>query len=380
MKRFLTYSALLLIGSAAAMAAPPAAPVQSYSGLTLEKTSFLKLPGWQDDAHDEALATFQRSCTRLNSLSPSQQYGMDPLRTEASVWQKICEEADQLMANDRIGARSFFERKFVPYRVGMGGDFTGKFTGYFEPLARGSWKQKPGYAPVYATPPDLVSGQTYPLSRGQIMDGALSGKNLELMWMQDPVDLFFLQVQGSGRVVMDTGETVALRFAGKNNQPYTAIGKVLVEQGAIPQGQVTAPAIRSWLHANPGQAPGVMARNASYIFFSVSKDVDSGPVGAQNVSLTPERSLAIDTTFIPLGMPLFLQTTLPETPVTRAGPYQRLMIAQDKGSAINGAIRGDVFFGFGERAEALAGTMNQEGGYVALVPEALARKLDGKKF
>lgn len=363
------------------LSAACAAPITSHTGLTLERVSFLRLPGWQDDRHGEALAGFHRSCTKLLKLPAKQMYGKGMLAADAKIWHRVCEEALMVDMHDHIAARSFFERMFVPFKAGYQGNFTGKFTGYYEPLMRGSWEKKPGYeTPALAPPSDLVPGEIYPLTRTQIETGALSDRNLELMWLASPVDLFFTQVQGSGRVLMDSGETVALRYGGKTNQPYTAIGKVLVERGELTMETVSAPAIRRWLETHPDEAADVMRRNDAYIFFSLGQDVAQGPVGAQNVPLIPERSLAVDTAFFPLGIPLFLSTTLPETPVTDAQDYTRLMVAQDKGSAITGAVRGDVFFGFGERAEALAGHMNQEGTYTVLVPEALARQVEGKRW
>ena len=377
MKRFqscIFIAATLLAGTACA-----ANPITSHTGLTLEKINYNDLPGWRDDEHGEALAAFQLSCTKLQRLDADFQYGKAMLKAPASEWQRICAEAATIPTTDHIGARSFFERQFTAFKAGYQGNFKGLFTGYYEPLMRGSRTRSEEYnVPVLAPPADLVSGQTYPLTRTDIESGALKDQGLEVLWLSSPVDKFFTQVQGSGRVLLDTGETVALRYAGKNNQPYTAIGKVLVERGALNAGEVTAPAIREWLLTHPSEAGEVMRQNASYVFFSVQPDVGSGPVGAQNVPLTPQRSLAVDASYFPLGIPLFLSTTLPDTPMSDPQPYQRLMIAQDKGSAIEGAVRGDIFFGFGELAEALAGHMQSEGEFVVLVPDDTALRIQGK--
>lgn len=355
--------------------------IHSRSGMSVERHSFAQLPGWQQDDHGQALATFKRSCVKWRSLAPDTLIGTDLLAGRAAIWQKVCEDASPIAATDVLASRSFFERQFVPFAIGIGGSRSGKFTGYYEPLLKGSRTKKPGYAePVYGKPADLPpAGGVYPLTRADIEGGALTGKGLERLWVNDPIDLFFLHVQGSGQVLLDSGERVALRFDGKNNQPYTAIGKVLIERGELKKEEVTAPAIRAWLRAHPQQARALMQQNKSFVFFSVQPAGDEGPAGAQNVPLTPERSLAVDTAFIPLGMPIYLTTRLPVSRFGDGAAYNRLMVAQDKGSAILGAVRGDVFFGPGERAEDLAGHMNSEGGFYALVPRAMADGLAGSR-
>lgn len=355
--------------------------IHDRSGLSISPVSFMKLPGWANDHHGEALEAFRRSCTRLLPMAEKTSVGTGLLAGNAEHWHRACVEANGVDPQDYVGARAFFEREFVPYRLAFNNDPKGKLTGYYEPLLRGSWKQNAGYnEPVYAPPADLQNGEVYPLTRTDIDNGALAGKGLERLYIDNPIDLFFLHVQGSGRVLMDTGEMVSLRFAAKNNQPYTAIGKVLVERGALTKEEVSAPAIRHWLSGHPGEARDIMRRNASYIFFHVTPEVAQGPAGAQNVPLIPERSLAVDVNFIPLGMPIWLSTTLPDSAHGRGARYERLVVAQDKGSAIVGAIRGDVFFGYGDRAEDLAGHMNSEGTFVALVPKTLARQLEGKRY
>jgi membrane-bound lytic murein transglycosylase A len=318
---------------------------------------------------------------KLQAIPATSTIGTGMLAGAAGHWHRACTEANQVDPQDNVGARAFFEREFVPYQLAYSGEPRGKFTGYYEPLMRGSWQKKSDYQEtVYGRPADLVSGKTYPLSRTDIDGGALAGKGLERMYINDAVDLFFLHVQGSGRVLMDTGEMVALRFDGKNNHPYTAIGKVLVERGELTREEVSAPAIRNWLHAHPAQAREVMQQNDSYVFFQVVPETSGGPVGAQNVPLIPERSMAVDTNFVPLGMPLWLSTALPASQFGQNKPYQHLLVAQDKGSAITGAIRGDIFFGFGDRAEDLAGHMNGEGTLIALLPKMLAREVEGKQY
>lgn len=376
------YLAALLLSASIVLPSQAAQPVQDASGLTAVRTTFLKLPAWQEDAHGEALGAFQTSCTKLQAKPAQAMIGEGMFAAPASVWHAVCTEANRVNPNDHVAARTFFERAFVPFALAYKGNPKGKFTGYYEPLMYGSWqRQSPSQEVIYGKPADLPSGgDVYPYTRRDIDNGALAGKGLERMYINDSVDAFFLHVQGSGRVMMDTGEMVALRFAGKNNQPYTAIGKVLIESGALTKEEVSAPAIRKWLKDHPAEARDVMQHNDSFVFFSVEQDVDGGPVGAQNVPLIPERSLAVDTGFIPLGMPLWLSSVLPDSLYADGELYRRLMVAQDKGSAITGAIRGDVFFGYGDRAADLAGHMNSEGYFAALVPQEIARRIDGRIY
>lgn len=352
----------------------------AVAGMELSPLRYDTLPGWRADDHGEAIATFQHSCTKLTLLPANVAYGTGVLTAQGQVWQEVCEEASMVDPKDTIGARLFFERLFTPYLVRQDGNPQGRFTGYYEPLLRGAWSQKPGYAhPVYGKPEDLVQGQIYPFTRHQIDNGAIANRQLERMWVNDPVDLFFLHVQGSGRVLMDTGEMVSLRFDAKTNQPYTAIGRVLVQRGELTPDSVSAPAIRQWLKSHPNQMWDVMHRNNAYVFFTISPETGDSPVGAQNVPLTPERSLAVDTAFIPLGMPVYLMTHLPQTSYSSGEAYNRLMIAQDKGSAITGTVRGDVFFGFGDRAEALAGYMKSDGQYAVLVPKTISNRISNRR-
>jgi membrane-bound lytic murein transglycosylase A len=209
-----------------------------------------------------------------------------------------------------------------------------------------------------------VDGRLVPYpTRSEIDAGALAGKGSELLWVDDAVDAFFLHVQGSGRVVMENGQLVRLGFAGRNGHPYVAIGRELISRGAIPRERMSMQAIRAWLKANPGEASEVMALNPSFIFFRI---IDGeGPIGAEGVPLTPGRSLAVDPAFVPLGLPIWLDTTDPLKPEQ---PLRRLVVAQDTGSAIKGPVRGDLFWGFGETAAAKAGSMNQRGRYFLLLP------------
>ncbi len=279
--------------------------------------------------------------------------------------------------------------------IGDNGDRDGLFTGYYEPLLQGARAPDAVHRyPLYRRPPDLVSvdlgqfddefkgrriggrvedGRLVPFAdRAAIDAGALAGRKLELLWVDDPVDRFFLEIQGSGQVRLPDGETVRVGYADQNGRPYRAIGKDLIESGAITREQMSMQAIRAWLDANPKQAPSLMARNPSYVFFTEITELaaESGPLGAQGVPLSPGRSLAVDRKFLPLGAPMWVDTVAPEPQGER--PLQRLLVAQDTGGAIRGPVRGDVFWGAGPEAEHLAGHMKSPGRLFILLPRELS--------
>ena len=245
----------------------------------------------------------------------------------------------------------------------------GLFTGYYEPVLRGSWSRFGPYTvPMHRPPPEaaLANGRAAPLpSRAQIETGALSGRGLELLWVDDPVDAFFLHVQGSGQVAMTDGSRVRVGFAGKNGHPYFPIGAELVRLGEVPQERMSMQAIRSWLATHPRQAPGLMALNGSYVFFRL---IDGeGPIGAQGVPLLPGRSMAVDPTFVPYGVPLWIDTTDPIVPARRcvASSWRKIPAgrSRDQSAAICSGDRG-------EEAGASAGLMRQPGRWFLLLPKA----------
>lgn len=336
----------------------------------LTPATFADLPGWAEDDPSAALAAFLRSCRRMKGPA--------------------CQAAEQAGS-----ARAFFEAHFQPYAVSAGSDPEGLFTGYYEPLLQGSRERSDRYrVPLYVRPPELVmvdlgdfreelkgqriagkveEGELVPYpDRKAIEEGAIAGRDLELVWVDDPVDAFFLQIQGSGRVRLDDGSEMRVGYAAQNGHPYFAIGKDLVERGALSKEEVSMQSIRGWLEENPDLADDVMARNASYVFFEELKG--EGPLGAQGVPLTPGRSLAVDLKHWQLGVPIWLDT---EAPSPREGepdrPLRRLMIAQDTGGAIRGVVRGDVFWGHGDEAAEVAGRMKHPGRMWVLLPRIESR-------
>lgn len=327
--------------------------------LILHPVSFDALQGWQQDNHAEALAVFLRSCPALErSVKPvlpviSQHGGT------AKGWKYVCSQARQTTPSS---AKAFFEAYFTPYTVLNKRESLGLFTGYYEAELKGSYVRKPGYVcPLYKRPPEQVGKAPY-YSRAEINNGALTGKNLELVWLDDPVEAFFLHIQGSGVVTFPDGKTMRVGYDGKNNHPYVALGKCMIDQGLLQKENLSAESIKAWLRTHPKEAEGMMEQNPSYVFFKAVKG--EGPIGAQGVPLTARRSLAIDHRFIPYGAPLWLNVPLTET----GASFQHLMIAQDTGGAIRGPVRGDIFFGRGKEAMRYAGTQNNKGSYTILLP------------
>ncbi len=373
---------------------PPPVPDR----LTLTRTAFADLDGWRADPHAAALVPFLLSCTRLSRLAEERSLGPDGIGGTVADWRAVCAAAAGLPSGDDAAARSFFEAHFVPLAATNGGQVQGLFTGYYEPQLRGSRARQGRYAfPIYRPPPDLVrvnlgefrdslkgqriagravDGKLEPFpDRGAIDAGALDGRGLELVWVDDPIDAFFLHIQGSGRVALDDGTTLRVGYAAQNGHPYFAIGRELVARGALEPETVSLQTIRAWLRSNDEGAADVMALNRSYVFFD---ELDgAGPIGAQGAVLTPRRSLAVDRRYLPLGAPMWLEASAPASEEGAPDmPLHRLLIAQDTGGAIRGPVRGDVFWGHGAAAEAIAGRMKHSGRYYLLLPTAVANRLE----
>ena len=363
--------------------------------LVLRAVSFQDLPGWQDDDQRAALQALQRSCAALEERADDEPLDIAALGGRVGDWRAICAAAAGLEGADQ--ARRFFEAHFTPYEARNGSEAEGLFTGYFEPELRGTTQAGGRYAvPLYGRPHDLVTvdlglfrdslagervagrvadGALEPYAtRAEIDGGALAAQGLELVWVHDPVDAFFLHIQGSGRIVFEDSTTRRLAYAATNGHDYVAIGRRLVDLGVLAREDVTMPAIRDWLAANPERASEVMHENASYVFFRWLEEerAADGPVGAQGVALTAGRSLAVDRRFVPMTVPIWLASAAPDSdPAKEDRPIRRLMVAQDTGGAIRGPVRGDVFWGTGAEAGAVAGRMKHEGRYWLLLPRGL---------
>ncbi len=353
-------SALLLLCAACG-------DVPEAKRFSTHEKDYAHLPGWADDNHAEALDAFLTSCplmaAREREPSSASKLGVKP-----ALWRSLCEDGLHAKGN-RAKAREFFERRFLPVEVEEGGKPQGLFTGYYVPLLHGSLKKQGDYIyPVYAPPPELATQKPY-ATRAEIEGGKLKGRGLEIVWVDDPVMLFFMHVQGSGRIRLTNGKDLYLGFAGKNEQPYVSLGKVVGDEGLLPKDKIDFFTLRQWLYDHPKQAAKIMQRNTSFVFFTPREH--SGPIGAAGAVLTPGRSLAVDNAYIPYGLPLFLTTELPTPPHGAPEPFNRLMIAQDTGTAIRGAVRGDIFFGSGKKAEYFAGNMKGRGSYSLLIPREL---------
>lgn len=284
-------------------------------------------------------------------------------------WRPACEAAAHVPTKGRHHARlarEFFETYFTPLKSISSRRPDGLFTGYYEIELNGSLKKTSRYKyPVYRKPPEELRT----LTRAEINAGGLEGKGLELLYVDDPVRLFFMQVQGSGIVHLKNGKRIRLNYDGQNGQPYVSLGRWLIDNGYMAQEDVDAPAIKKWLYDNADIAHCVMEQNPSYIYFKRRDDLAhaDGPIGGQTVPLTAYRSLAVDKKFYGYGTPMWIETDLPN-----GKNFNQLMIAQDTGGAIRGAIRGDLFCGRGKRAETLAGYMNNRGNLWVLLPKTVA--------
>ena len=367
-------------------------PLASSDGaLQLSRVVFEELPGWKAEQHNSALPAFLKSCVKWQDKPANQLVGPLNEMGRVSDWRAICDEAGLIRLSNKTEAQYFFESRFDAYLASVALNPRGLFTGYYEPELQGSWKPNTRYrVPIYTRPKDLLSadlGRFDPKWSGQhiagrlqgnalvpyatrddIERGALKGRQLEVLWVDDQIEAFILHIQGSGRIRLPDGSSVRIGYAGRNGHRYTPIGRELVAAGVMKLEQITMPAIRAWLETNPIAGQALMRKNKSFIFFRIVEG--EGPIGSQGVPLTAGRSLAVDTNHIPLGLPLWLVTT--EAGEKQKRPLRRLVIAQDTGSAIKGAIRGDLFWGFGRDAGIKAGMMKEQGRYFLLLPKSAA--------
>ena len=355
-------------------------------GTALRRIAFSDLPGWRDDTVLQALPALRASCGVLDDKPADAPVGPGAIAGTAGDWRAAC----RALAGKSEGAlRLAIETWLVPFAVAGPHGSDGLFTGYYEPELRGSRKRTAAYTvPLYRQPPDLVTielegetrvgrmvdGRLQPYhTRTAIDGGALAGRGLELLWLADPIDAFFLQAQGSGRVRLAEGGALRVGYAASNGHPPTIIGRILVERGELSKEAATMQTVRQWLRDHPAEATALMQMNARYIFFRETSG--DGPVGSLGVTLTPGRSLAVDPSLMPLGAPLWLDTTYPAGTPEAGLPLRRLVVAQDTGSAIKGAVRGDIFWGSGEAALRYAGPMKQLGRYYLLLPRTVADRM-----
>ncbi len=350
-------------------------PITGDEAPTLKAVSWQEVSGWQQDNPSLALGAFLKSCSALR-WRPQ--------------WQTSCQEAIAMEHASEAEVRAFFERNFVPHQVSQAnGSNEGLLTGYYVPDLKGSRTASSDYPyPLYKRPDDLLvidlsdvypdlgnyrlrgrvkENRVVPYWDRRVIDGLaqpLAGQ--ELFWVADPVELFFLHIQGSGRILLDNGKRVMVNYADQNGHPYRSIGKYLIDRGTMTRDQMSMQNIRSWVRNNPSELANVLNQNPSYVFFrELDGDVQSPP-GALGVPLTPGRSLAVDRRYIELGAPVFVETTWPNSDKM----LQRLMMAQDTGGAIKGKVRGDFFWGMGDQAGELAGRMKQTAKFWVFLPRS----------
>ncbi|MDD4929404.1 MAG: murein transglycosylase A [Gallionella sp.] len=362
-------------------AAPPtvAVPQVAAAAVTFSVSKWEMLPDWQTLDLRHSWAAFSQSCHALGH------------RPE---WRAVCARARALQTPDNDALRSFFEEAFTPYQVfNPDGTAQGLITGYYEPRLSGSRVKTARFKyPLYAAPDDLLTidlSEVYPQLKNLRLRGRIEGKRIvpyysradlaagqgslrELFWVENEVDLFFLQIQGSGRIELPDGRQVKVGYADQNGRPYVSIGRKLIETGELNADQASMQGIRRWAAQNPAKLSALLAQNPSFVFFRELPENLSAPLGALGVPLTEQYSIAIDPASIPLGVPVFLSTTYPAT----AEPLNRLMLAQDTGGAIRGAVRADFFWGFGDQAGDKAGRMKQRGQMWVLFPRGMEPALN----
>ncbi len=376
--KWLALGLSVLLAACAAPSTPPVAqPPQAGVQLPAPPYAVSKwemLPDWQTLDLAPSWPALLQSCRVLKN-KPN--------------WQEICARAEQLGTEDSAVLRTFYEEWFTPYQVfNPDGSEQGMITGYYEPLLKGSRVKTQRFRyPLYAAPDDLLTidlGKAYPQLKDLRLRGRLQGKRVvpyysraeidagtgafkgrELYWVENEVELFFLQIQGSGRIELADGAQIKVGYAEQNGHPYVSIGRKLVEMGELKLEEASMQGIKAWAEKTPDKLTALLAQNPSYVFFRELPDNLSAPLGALGVPLTNEYSIAVDPRTIPLGAPVFLSTTYPND----SAPLNRLMLAQDTGGAIKGAVRADFFWGFGESAGAQAGKMKQQGRLWVLFPK-----------
>jgi membrane-bound lytic murein transglycosylase A len=352
------------------------APIVDTRG-RLERAGFGDIPDWGRESVRASLEAFSQSCAVLEKQDP---------------WKAVCAGAQTLLGAAERDIVSFFELNFDPYRVvNTDGTDTGLVTGYYEPLLRGSRTRSARYRfPLYAVPADLLTidlSSVYPDLKNRRLRGRIEGNRVvpyfsrgdidrddapirgsELVWVDDAVDAFFLHIQGSGQVQLESGERLRVGYADQNGHPFKSLGRMLIDRGEITRERASMQGIKDWVRRNPARAQEMLNTNPSYVFFRELPRELPGPLGALGVPLTPERSIAVDARVVPLGVPVYLATTWPNT----NDPLNLLMVAQDTGGAINGGVRADFFWGFGDPAGAQAGKMRQLGRMWVLFPKGYA--------
>jgi membrane-bound lytic murein transglycosylase A len=371
------------------------------SGSQYAPLAWADIAGWNEDDHLQAYKAFRLSC---KPIAAQRNPPADPKALGASL-RDPCRAARAVDISDGANAKAFFEENFLPLQISRLGEDAGFVTGYYEPVIDGSRTQTDVYTvPVYRRPSNLFvrgfkqdapslpnKGQVFRkigrrklvpyYDRGEIEDGKIAGRGLEICWLKNQIDLLFAQIQGSARVRLEDGTTIRINYDAHNGYPYTAVGRVLIDRGIIPKEQMSMQKIREWMEQNPDGAKEVRRQNRSYVFFrEVTLSDKDEAVGAEGVPLTPGRSIAVDQALHVYGTPFFIAGELPIESEKSKTPFRRLMIAQDTGSAITGPARADLYFGAGADAGRVSGRLRHNMRFVILVPKSLDPSARGRKM
>jgi membrane-bound lytic murein transglycosylase A len=355
----------------------------------IEPLLWTDLEGWAEDDHATAFTAFLKSC---RAVTPGERSDRDS-RSLFGALREVCARALKAAPLDAAGARAFFERNFRPLRINKLKESEGFLTGYYEPVVEGSrFPHGEFTVPIHRRPSNLVApgkrraSQGFPnkgkvgrrvgrrkvvsyFDRAQIEDGALDGRHLEICWIKDPIDAFFIHIQGSARIRLEDGAVMRINYDSHNGHTYTPVGRILIEREIVPKDEMSMDRIRQWMEANPEEGRDLRRKNKSYVFFRVTNLTENDEaVGAQGVQLTPGRSLAVDRKLHIYGTPFFIDAELPIEGVDTKDKFRRLLIAQDTGSAIVGPARGDIYFGAGKEAGHVSGRLRHPGRFAMLVP------------
>lgn len=367
--------------------------------LSFRKASFAQLPGWESSETKKSFLAFQTSCKAFLKQNPNKSVGSEYIDLQVKDWLPACNAALIVNANSNMATHEFFQKWFTPVEFFENKPIQGLFTGYYMPLLHGSLTKTDEYdVPLYGIPKKLVtanleefdrrlknrkimgrvqSNKLMPFyTREEINRGAIEKFTPVIAWVNSRIDRSFLEIQGSGIIQLKDGSQLVVGYAGENGAPYTAIAKVLIDQGVMTKDNASMQHIRNYLEAHPDQLDIVLNKNKSFVFFEVLRN--KAALGTQGVALTPGYSLAIDRKWVPMGAPVWLNTTRPDHKSEQHKTFQRLMVAQDTGGAIKGVVRGDVYWGAGERATNIAGKMKNPGYYWLLLPKHALSRLQDK--
>jgi len=382
--------ALLALGTMNAAAQEPG-PMKIPNS-QMEPVAWTNLNDWPADGHAAAFATFLASCNAVVKRTR----GSRDARPMYAGLIDVCRRARKAVPLDDRGARGFFEKNFRPVRISALGESSGLLTGYYEPIVEGSRTPSPVFSvPLHRRPSNLIfSGQRHNAAnfpnrgtvgrrlgrrkivpyydRGEIETGALDGRQLEICWLKDPIEAFFIHIQGSARVRLEDGKVLRVNYDAHNGHSYTPVGRILIERNIVPREEMSMDRIRQWMAANPEEAKELRRQNKSYVFFRVTElSEQDEAAGAQGVPLTPVRSIAVDRALHVYGTPFFIEADLPIKTLAPTTKFRRLMIAQDTGSAIVGPARADIYFGAGDEAGRIAGRIRHSGRFTMLIPNEL---------